>query len=466
MADNDGRTKRGVGPARDVACRAITGFARAYPDVHEVDVRDAGLSASDAGLARAIVRTCVVRATTLAMLSERALRRGWATLDPEVQAALMVGAAQILFFDRVPRHAAVDESVGWIRGRTPGAAKLVNAGLRELCRIAYGMGTEHDTTLGRRVVERLDEQSRRQLALGDGRALELCQEALPVDQTRRFALQTGTPLAMFNDWMREYGPARARALALHALVEPPICVNVVAEPDIAEALLTPHAMGHVRVFGGSGDELREVLARHPRVWVQDAAATIVVESLAGSAASVVVDLCAGQGTKTKHLAARFASSTVIASDPDAARAEVLGDVPRVFANVRVVEDAKVAEAVAGASAGRGADLVLLDVPCSNTGVLPRRVEAKHRPRHDQLKRLVPLQREILTRGRDLAAQGGLVVYSTCSIDRAENQEQAAWASQHLGLVLERESLTLPGGLPGEAAGVYHDGAYHVLLRRA
>jgi 16S rRNA (cytosine967-C5)-methyltransferase len=464
-ATGTGKASRSVGPARDVACKAVTRLARNYPDIGEADVRDKGLSANDAALAHTIVRTCVLRWATLAILCERALRRGWRTLDAPVQGALLVGSSQILFFDRVPRHAAVDESVAWTRGQAKGAAPLVNAGLRELCRMAFGMGTEYDTTTGRSVVDSLDEQSRRQLALSDGRALEFCHEMLPVDATRRFALQTGTPLALFNDWMRTHGPKRARELAMHTLAEPPICVHVVGEPGVSDPSLTPHESPDVRVLTGGVERLRELLAAHPRLWVQDAAATRAVAALREFKPRLVVDVCAGQGTKTKQLAATFPHAAVLASDPDAERAETLATVPTHFANVRVVADERLALEVQEVSGGGGADVVLLDVPCSNTGVLPRRPEAMHRPRTDQLKRLVPLQREILTRGASLLGREGVVVYSTCSIDIDENQSQTRWACESLGLELVRDELTMPAGGPGGPHAAYHDGAYHAILRR-
>jgi 16S rRNA C967 or C1407 C5-methylase (RsmB/RsmF family) len=107
-------------------------------------------------------------------------------------------------------------------------------------------------------------------------------------------------------------------------------------------------------------------------------------------------------------------------------------------------------------------LVLLDVPCSNSGVLARRVEAALRWSEAQTNRLAELQRHLLTQGRGLLAPGGWLVYSTCSIDRAENQEQVAWAAAHLGLDVIAEEATLPAGVPGE--GVYRDGSFWCVMR--
>jgi 16S rRNA (cytosine967-C5)-methyltransferase len=119
------------------------------------------------------------------------------------------------------------------------------------------------------------------------------------------------------------------------------------------------------------------------------------------------------------------------------------------------------ETIAEARARAG--LVLLDVPCSNTGVLARRVEAKHRCGPEQIARLVTLQRQIIDSAVPLLAPGGRLLYSTCSIEPEENSAQVAWAVGNLPLAVERESITHPAGAPGGPAAEYHDGAFAALL---
>jgi 16S rRNA (cytosine967-C5)-methyltransferase len=111
-----------------------------------------------------------------------------------------------------------------------------------------------------------------------------------------------------------------------------------------------------------------------------------------------------------------------------------------------------------------ADIVLLDVPCSNSGVLPRRAEAAYRLATDQIERLAAVQWQIVQRGRTLLRPGGVLAYSTCSIDREEDEAIAIRAEGELGLKLVEQHKTLPSGLPGEAPTGYRDGAFHAFLR--
>lgn len=118
----------------------------------------------------------------------------------------------------------------------------------------------------------------------------------------------------------------------------------------------------------------------------------------------------------------------------------------------------------GAFLGK-ADLVLLDVPCSNAGVLARRPEAAARALTDQLTRLVELQREIIGKGIRLLSPTGKLLYSTCSIDSRENEQQAEWIKREFGLKVEHMDVVVPSGVPGEAKTLYADGAFSVLMGR-
>jgi 16S rRNA (cytosine967-C5)-methyltransferase len=237
------------------------------------------------------------------------------------------------------------------------------------------------------------------------------------------------------------------------------------------------------VWTGGFAGLSALLSAHPRLWVQDAASSHAVLGLAARLSArgitspmILVDLCAGRGTKTRQLSAEFPQAVVLASDTDEDRMNVLrGGAASTGGRIRAIDPPHLADAVrtlrslrGSKDCGGGADLVLLDVPCSNTGTLARRPEAKYRLASDQLARLIPLQREIIAAGAELLAPCGVLVYSTCSIDQTENHEQAAWAasSQGPGLVLLDESQTLPAGLPRDPPSVYRDGSYWALLTKA
>jgi 16S rRNA (cytosine967-C5)-methyltransferase len=174
---------------------------------------------------------------------------------------------------------------------------------------------------------------------------------------------------------------------------------------------------------------------------------------------LIVDYCAGRGTKTRQLAVTHPAAQIVATDPDRQRFKELKATFEGHERVRVVDFREMDE-----FAGQ-ADLLLLDVPCSNAGVLARRPEARYRYRPELFESIEKLQREIIgASSRLLKRDGdrvtGTLVYSTCSIEPSENEEQAAWAAKTLGMNVERTELTLPGG----DGTTYHDGGFFAILK--
>src|SRR5213594_129372 len=110
--------------ARGLVMARAARRAREFPALYPKALRPCGLDRRDAGLAWAIDQAVARRWLTLEAVLRSQLARPWATLHPAVQAALLVGAAQLLLLERVPDHAAVSESVAWIRTRVASAASL------------------------------------------------------------------------------------------------------------------------------------------------------------------------------------------------------------------------------------------------------------------------------------------------------------------------------------------------------
>ena len=114
-------------------------------------------------------------------------------------------------------------------------------------------------------------------------------------------------------------------------------------------------------------------------------------------------------------------------------------------NIRIAErDARI---YAGQDESR-ADVVLCDLPCSGLGVIGKKRDIKYRVSPEGLSSLQQLQREILKNAARYLRQGGVLIYSTCTINRAENEENAAWIGKELGLVPEDLTEYLPAGIPG------------------
>jgi 16S rRNA (cytosine967-C5)-methyltransferase len=209
---------------------------------------------------------------------------------------------------------------------------------------------------------------------------------------------------------------------------------------------------------GPRGALGSLLSSRDDIWVQDPASSRAVELAKGLKPRLIIDLCAGQGTKTRQLAATFPDAQIIACDPDERRSGILAQAFERHRRVRPATPDDVHRAQRGK-----ADLVVLDVPCSNSGVLARRPEAKYRLTGKYLSQLVKLQQDILTQGRALLAPGGAMLYSTCSVEPVENDDQIAWACKTLGLSASGPGVLLPGGGPGRPDREYHDGAFSALL---
>lgn len=452
---------------------ALLRQAERFPDLDPAPLRDDGLPPRDAAFAHAVYDAAIRRWLTLAHILSLKLRQPFHEQKPGVQAVLLAGATQLLLMDKVPPHAAINEAVNWAKVRLSGSiAGMVNGVLRNLVRMVLTDRAQGDE-LAQPVRRAAWSGARAELPLSDGRALVFKQDVFPEESFDHLGLATSCPPELFEHWTTQFegeeGEPALRAQMLHLLSEPPTILNVAfAAPETLAALSagTPpltsaHDSPHARVWHGPRQELGPFLAKHPEVWVQDAASAHVVNALMVASPSLppgpMVDLCAGQGTKTRHLAHAFPGRQIIATDVDPPRLESLRRIN--LPNVKVVSPEEIAEA------GRGAALVLADVPCSNSGVLARRPEAKYRWSAEQTERLVGVQQEILTQALAMLAPGGLLAYSTCSIDDAENHDQAIWAAKALGLTLEHEETLLPSGVPGESWSRYRDGSYAAWLRR-
>lgn len=441
---------------RDAAIRHLSRLAAKYPDVVPLPIASDELDARESALAHAIVDHAVRRWLTIEHLVRVCAMREPAELEPRLRAALLCGAVQLLFLDRVPTHAAIDETVEWAKTRVrPGAAGITNAILRRLASVRV-QGTGGERVLRDRWTDRRDE-----LALSDGRSLALGAEALPSELISRLSIASGTPLALVSRWVDSFGPAVAQRVAMHGLMDPPTIINATAmEHPPTHANLSAHQVPGFLLYRGGRDGLSRLLEAQRSCWAQDPASAEAIGSIGDLSPRVIADVCAGRGTKTRQLAARFPGAEVIASDTDPARMADLRHVAAATPNIRVVEPGELVRVCA-----QRADLVLLDVPCSNSGVLARRPEARHRFGPEQFERLGRVQRQIFTDAVRLMAPRAFVLYSTCSLEPEENDAMAAWAARWHGFRAVRSTTTVPQGVPGDPDATYSDGSFWALLER-
>lgn len=429
--------------ARDVACRHLTDLARMHPAIFPRSIPSGGLEPRDQRLAEAIVNEALARWETITTLADRALRNPWERIDAPVQAALLSGISQLLFLDRVPDHAVVGETVEWIKrsGAGRGATGLVNAVLRRVIELRGES------------IEQADGRQRNQILRSNGGGWQLTEDVFNEDPLIRLSEQTGHAPSLLERWQRSMGKKDAFKAALHGLCAPPIILHGAGRDDD----LVAHDVPGFHVLKPDA-RLEDVLARHPDALVQDSTTARAVPMADGLRPEVILDLCAGHGTKSKQLARRHPDSRILVSDTDLRRLEDLDELAQTVANIEAIEPED-------ARALRGeVDLLVLDVPCSNTGVLPRRREARMRFDTGRLKDLIDLQRQITADGLATLKTNSHILYSTCSLEPEENGAMAQWLRKWHGYELVEEHTLLPAGLPGDPPTAYRDGGYAALIR--
>lgn len=434
---------------RDLVTRRIVSRANSYPNFDLEPLDTSGLDGRDVALARAIDHAVARHWIMLATVLNSRLDQQWEDLQPSVQAPLLVGAAQLLAMQRLPDHAIIHEAVEWTKHNARRkAGGLVNAVLRKVARLRQG---EVPASL------QGGDLPQDQIPLEQGGALRLSEDVFDVDPNRRLAQQTSHNEEMIRAWLQFHGADVTRQLALHSLVNAPIVVTGV--PADASPQLCPHRIHGFSVFTGSRAELEGLLSEHPAARVQDAGTAEAMMLSSHLRPKLIIDLCAGRGTKTRQLAELHPDATIIATDIDAGRFELLQKSFSGHSRVRTVPFTDVHQY------REQANLLVLDVPCSNTGVLARRVEAKYRFSVETLVAVRDLQRQIVADALPLLSPDGFLLYSTCSIEPVENQQQAEWITQWHPFDIVSSTKHLPSGQPSDDPTVYTDGGYAALLRR-
>lgn len=389
------------------------------------------LDARDARLAVAIHRTVLQRWLTLEYLLNQHMRKPLSKAEPMMQAILLSGTAQLVFMRKIPVHAAIDESVGLAKQVIrAGAGKLANAVLRKVAD---------------EVAEQVDDAEyvpARDVLPGETGVIRLARPLLPEDPAEQLAIATSHPV----DLVRRWNDPR---LLLHNLQHAPTIVYSDDAPP--EDLATPHRRAGFYLWRSTHAALVEYLGQGSGRWVQDptSAAPVLATADLSPSPKLIVDFCAGRGTKSRQLAHLHPQAKVIATDPDPERFESLKAVP----GIEAIAPNKMSDYTGQA------DLLVLDVPCSNTGVLARRLEARYRFHAGSLESLTQLQRQIAEQAAPLLSSGGAVLYATCSIEIEENQQQAEALAGRFGRSIRKVESTLPGGCETD----YHDGGYYALL---
>ncbi|HUU89900.1 MAG TPA: transcription antitermination factor NusB [Phycisphaerae bacterium] len=427
-------------------------------DLHAIFDRT-GLAPRDRALATQLATGTVRHRRTLRrVLSHvRGDAGGAAAIQPDLRLILELGTFQLLFLDRVPAYAAVNEAVDEA-GRAAGvkAAGFVNAMLRGVGRLIVGRDPDGDPACDA-------------LPHPEGGVVRLAAGVFADPAENRVAFLGAAysyPDWLVGRWLDAFGD-EAEAVCRWGNRRPRTFARVnPMRHEAADLLRTLQAEAPGVVEGprpGSldvsalGADRLETLIRDGDLTVQDPSAMAAVEALAPQAGETVLDLCASPGTKTTQIVEAMGDGgVVVAADRSD---EKLRPLRRTVAarGMRSVTVCLSAE-VGAAAPVAGFDAAVVDVPCSNTGVLARRVEARWRLRPKDVPELVRLQTDLLCAAAACVGTGGRLVYSTCSLLRDENEGVVeAFLSGHRDWALDEQDLILPGA--------DHDGAFWALIRR-
>jgi 16S rRNA (cytosine967-C5)-methyltransferase len=396
-----------ISPARtaafDILLRVRQQDAYASELLHS-DRLDA-LSAVDRGLTTEMVLGVLRWQSRLDDAIASAAARALSKLDPEVLIALRLATYQLRYLTRIPAHAAINDSVDLVkRARKRSAAPFSNAVLRK---IAASPNTSTERNF---------------------------------DDAASLARELAHPEWLVERWVKEFGLERAAMTCRYDQQIPHIALRL-DDPAAEEELkqdgveLAPGALLSSARIATGGELFSSKAVREGRVFIQDEASQLVAE-LVGNG-SRLLDCCAAPGGKTAAIAARNPTAEIIAAELHAHRAELLRRrVQRP--NVQVIQ----ADALNLPTPGNF-DRVLADVPCSGTGTLARNPEIKWRLKVEDLSDLHARQVAILRAALAQLAPGGRGVYSTCSLEREENEavvEQVMNDSDDFRLLDLREEL--------------------------
>ena len=433
----------GITDARRVAAELCADLRRGELLDRAFEARAPQLDARDRRWTQELVFGMLRRRGRIDAYLDDRVRGGLARLDPDLIDLLRLGVYQLLFMDSVPAYAAIAQTV-------------------ELAKQRHGMGASR---LANAVLRRVDRERQ---------ALALPEDGDPVGA---LALRHSHPRWLVARWVARWGAADTERLLEMNNTEAPTVLRpfgIVREQleatletagvRVEDAPLVPDS-----IQLAANVSLSDLGAfRKGLFFVQDPASTLVVRYADVPAGALVADLCAAPGGKSLELARE--ARLVVAADRSPSRLE------RLVSNARRVEARNVSAVAQDARfpALRPVDAVLVDAPCTGTGTFRRHPDARWRLKISDLAVMSALQRSLLRTAATVVRPGGLLVYSTCSLEPEENDAQIeSFLAEHDGWRLEPpDAAAVPESVldAGRLRVLPHrhgaDGAFAARLRRS
>jgi len=391
-----------VSPARKIAFEILlqVDAGRAFASDLLQGRQVSELSERDRGLATEIVMGVLRWRGEIDHRLQQLSAKSPESFDREVATALRMGIYQIAFLEKIPKSAAVNESVELTKlARKRSAAGMVNAVLRK-CEPG-GFRQEPG--------------------------------AVPLHEPELLAsVRRSVPSWLLSRWEANFGIEAANRLAWAGTQVPSLTLRICSctpEPDGAVKRLEEKGSGVRRGryalrawVAEAGEGAVSRLAEETGLAIQDEASQLVAELVGVCPGDCALDLCAAPGMKTSLLADAVGDGLLVACDASARRLRTLRELlPRLTANAAAVRIVRL-DATQELPFRRVFDRILVDAPCSGTGTLGRNPEIKWRLSLEDLDRLPVIQAGILANALSLLAPGGRLVYATCSLEPEENEK--------------------------------------------
>lgn len=464
---------------RDMAVNALHDFEvynHSIQDNLDTSFNEADWPAAEKRLAAELaLGTCRHQITLdliIAAQSDRQMRR----IEPLIRQILRVALYQLIYLDSIPSFAAVSEAVKQARRVAgKGASGFVNALLRSALNDSQGVARWQDNPPPRQTV-----------AIDQERGFVFKRELLPSLEKAPEKFLSGVfshPAWLVERWLKQYSPETVREICHVGNTRPLLTLRPNTLRGSREEFAQKLDEQNIRYIS---IENTFVLLDHidPQqipgyeaglFSVQDRTAMAVAPRLGVQPGWRVLDLCAAPGGKTTHMAELMNNTgTIIACDLYPEKLARIEENCRRL-GITIVRTALAEQLPEILAQGGPFDAILADVPCSNTGVLARRIEARHRLKPNSISQLAGKQNLLLQQAADALTPCGSLLYSTCSIEEIENQLRVErFLATRPDLRLEDQQLTVPQVTyfttppqqPPQTLGLPSDGGYTALLKKA
>ncbi|WNF24433.1 16S rRNA (cytosine(967)-C(5))-methyltransferase RsmB [Mesobacillus jeotgali] len=305
---------------------------------------------------------------------------------------------QMVYLDKIPERAAIFEAVEIAKRRGhKGIASLVNGVLRSIQR--NGLPSLDAIT----------------------------------DPAERISIETSHPLWLVRRWVNQFGVEKTREMCEVNLTAPlqtgrvnltrisrDECLDLLEEEgfEVEPSPILPEAIKCLR-----GNLASSKAFKYGLLTIQDESSMLVAHALGIKEEEVILDACAAPGGKTTHIAEKLANSgKVISLDLHEHKVKLISENAERLGLENIEAQKMDSREAAAQFEKESIDRVLLDAPCSGLGVMRRKPDMKYTKKEQDLSQLQTIQLSLLQSVAPLLKAGGTLVYSTCTVDRAENQE--------------------------------------------